>query len=219
MAYSPRVSAPSSLDDPLPVDPLALFDEWLNHAVEQLRPHNPTAMVLATVDGQGQPDARMVICRGFDAREGWLVFYTDLDSAKGAQLASKPRASLVFYWDALQRQVRFSGPVTPAPAAQADAYFETRPPGARLAAWASAQSRPIGSRDELVAKQREVGQRFGDDAPRPPNWGGYRVWAETIEFWVGRDDRLHDRAHYRRTLTPDGSGQRAGPWTAQRLQP
>lgn len=221
------VSGRDWLVSELPEDPLAVLKEWLDEAVERLQPHNPTAMTLATVDELGLPDARMVICRGFDAEAGWLVFYTDRDSRKGRQLGHTPRATLVFYWDGLQRQVRIDGPVTDAPDEQSDAYFAARPVGAQLAAWASDQSRPLASRGELEERYREVRQRFGieaDDGPpgdvaRPPNWGGYRVWAERIELWVGRPNRLHDRAHYERKLVRRGDGYAGEPWRATRLWP
>ena len=169
----------------------------------------------------------MVICRGFDAREGWLVFYTDRQSAKSRELAGVRRASLVFYWEPLQRQVRVDGPVSDAPDSQSDAYFAARPVGAQIAAWASDQSQPIADRAALERRYEEALRRFGlhsdggDPAavPRPENWGGYRVWAERVEFWMGRTHRLHDRALYSRALTPDGSGWKGDTWQVQRLQP
>ena len=213
----------------LPESPLPVLERWLDEAVERLRAHNPTAMTLATVDAEGRPDARLVICRGYDADAGWLVFYTDRTSAKARQLERLARAALVFYWEPLSRSVRITGPVTVAPDAQSDAYFAGRPVGSRLAAWASDQSEPIASRDELEQRYREVCARFdqspetdpegGAQVPRPPRWGGYLVWAERVEFWVGRENRLHDRAHYSRVLEPDGDGFAGGPWRATRLQP
>ena len=213
----------------LPESPLPVLERWLDEAAERLREHNPTAMTLATVDAQGGPDARMVICRGYDSEAGWLVFYSDRTSAKGHQLRSLARAALVFYWEPLSRSLRISGPVSAAPDAQSDAYFASRPAGSRLAAWASDQSEPIASRAELEQRYREVCARYGlapetdpeggAQVPRPPRWGGYRVWAESVEFWVGRENRLHDRAHYSRVLEPDGDGFKGGPWRATRLQP
>jgi pyridoxamine 5'-phosphate oxidase len=200
---------------------------WLDDAALQLQPHNPTAMTLATVNEHGQPRARMVICRGYDADAGWLVFYTDRTSPKGHDLAGTPRASLVFYWDPLQRQVRIDGPVSDAAAAQADAYFASRPVGAQLAAWASEQSRPLADRAALERRYEQELARFGlhsdgggpAEVPRPEGWGGYRVWIERIEFWVGRSDRLHDRALYTRELEPTGAGFKGGAWQVTRLQP
>lgn len=208
---------------PLPGDPLPVLEAWLDRAVEKLAAHNPTAMTLATVDAEGGPDARMVICRGFDAQAGWLVFYTDRSSSKGLQLAAQPRAAAVFYWEPLNLQVRVVGPISEAPDEQSDAYFAARPPGSRLAAWASHQSQPIDSREELVEYYSEMCRRFeGDDdgeVPRPPDWGGYRIWAERIEFWAGRPDRLHDRACYERELSRGTDGFTGAKWRVTRLQP
>jgi len=205
------------LPEPLPADPLPLVAAWLAEATASTR--NPTAMALATVDPDGRPSARMVICRGFDARDGWLVFYTDRESAKGRALAAHPYASLVFHWDVFERQIRIDGPVTLAPDADSDAYWATRPADARLAAIASAQSRPLASRAALLEQIEETARRSGVDLPRPSRWGGYRVWAERVELWVGQPARAHDRALWTRTLTRASDGFRGSAWHATRLQP
>jgi pyridoxamine 5'-phosphate oxidase len=210
------MASASPLPEPLPADPLPLVAEWLAEAATRVR--NSTSMALATVDPEGRPTARMVICRGFDARAGWLVFYTDRDSDKGAALAAHPRAAAVFHWDAFERQIRVEGPVTYAPDADSDAYWAGRPPDARVAASASEQSRPIASRAALLARVAEIAAR-GDDVPRPKRWGGYRVWAERVELWVGQPARVHDRARFTRTLTADGDGFVGGAWAGTRLQP
>src|SRR5262245_44736988 len=204
------------LPDPLPDDPLPLLASWLAEARQEIR--NATAMTLATVDPRGRPSARMTISRGFDAAAGWLVFYTDRDSPKGRALAAHPWAACVFHWDAFERQVRVEGPVTLAPDADSDAYWSTRPPEARIAATASAQSQPLASRADLLARIAEL-TRTGGPIPRPPRWGGYRVWAERIELWVGQPARVHDRASWTRTLTSIGDGFKGGAWSATRLQP
>lgn len=204
------------LPEPLPADPLPLVADWLAEAAARTR--NSTSMALATVDPDGRPTARMVICRGFDARAGWLVFYTDRDSDKGAALAAHPRAAVVFHWDALERQIRIEGPVTHAPDADSDAYWASRPPDARVAASASEQSRPLASRAVLLARVAEISARPGV-VPRPKRWGGYRVWAERVELWVGQPARVHDRARWMRTLTPAGDELCGGPWSATRLMP
>ncbi len=201
----------------LPDDPLLLLESWLAEATAAAR--NATAMTLATVTADGRPAARMVICRGFDARAGWLVFYTDRESDKGADLRAHPRAALVFHWDAFERQARIDGPVTIAPDADSDRYWSTRPPEARAAAAASRQSRPLASRAELLARVAEEAERTGEAVARPPRWGGYRVWAERVELWVGQPARVHDRARWSRELTPAGGGYAAGPWRATRLMP
>ena len=206
------------LPERLPADPLPLVAAWLAEATASIR--NATAMTLATVEPDGRPSARMVICRGFDAQAGWFVFYTDRESAKGQALAAHPYASLVFHWDAFERQIRVDGPVTPAPDADSDAYWNSRPPDARLAASASAQSQPLAARADLVARIDAMTKSAGGGAiPRPPRWGGYRVWAERVELWVGQPARVHDRARWTRTLTPMDGGFKGGAWSATRLQP
>jgi pyridoxamine 5'-phosphate oxidase len=205
-----------ALPEPLPDDPLPLLKAWLDEATREIR--NATAMTLATVDTDGRPSARMIICRGFDPVAGWLAFYTDRESDKGRALARQPRASCVFHWDAFERQVRVDGPVTLAPDADSDAYWNGRPPDARIAAAASAQSRPLGSRAVLLARIAELA-RGGEAVPRPPRWGGYRVWAERVELWVGQPGRAHDRARWTRSLTRMDDGFKGGAWSATRLQP
>ncbi len=204
------------LPDPLPPDPLPLVERWLAEAAKAVKA--ATAMTLATVDADGNPTARMVICRGFDPKAGWLVFYTDRGSAKGHALAAHPRAALVFHWDVFERQIRVEGPVTWAPEEDSDRYWRTRPRDARVAAVASEQSLPIGSRAAFLAKVDAAG-RGGDDVARPPRWGGYRVWAERVELWVGQPARAHDRALWTRTLSSAEGGFAGGPWTGTRLQP
>ena len=205
------------LPEPLPDTPLPLVDAWLAQARQTMR--NATSMTLATVDPDGRPSARMVICRGFDAAAGWFVFYTDRDSPKGRALQANPRAALVFHWDALERQIRIEGPVTAAPEEDSDRYWNTRPLDARIAAIASDQSRPIASRAAMLAKIVDAAQRVGAVAARPPRWGGYRVWAERVELWVGQPARVHDRAVWTRSLESVDVGFSGGPWRATRLQP
>ena len=206
-----------SLPESLPDDPLSLIEAWLAEASAASR--NATAMTLATVTSDGRPAARMVICRGFDVRAGWLVFYTDRESHKGHELARTPRAALVFHWAAFERQIRIDGPVTLAPDSDSDRYWSTRPRDARVAAVASRQSQPIASRAELLARVADA-DSAGDDVARPPRWGGYRVWAEHVELWVGQPARVHDRARWTRTLTPAGAAAyTGGPWRGTRLMP
>jgi pyridoxamine 5'-phosphate oxidase len=204
------------LPEPLPPDPLPLVAAWMAEAAARLR--NSTSMALATVDPDGRPTARMVICRGFDATAGWLVFYTDRDSDKGAALAAHPHAAVIFHWDVFERQVRIEGPVTQAPDADSDAYWASRPLDARVAASASEQSRPLASRAALLARVAELAQQAGP-MPRPKRWGGYRVWAERVELWVGQPARIHDRGRWTRALTADGDGFAGGRWSATRLMP
>ena len=206
-----------ALPEPLPADPLPLLEAWLAEA--QRRSRSAGSMALATVDRDGRPSVRMVICRGFDARAGWLVFYTDRDSRKGLALQALARAAIVFHWEGLERQVRVEGPVTLAPDADSDRYWETRPPDARLAAVASDQSRPVASRQAFLDRIAETRARLGPSPERPLRWGGYRVWAEQIELWVSQPARAHDRAVWTRDLASTGDGYAGGPWRATRLQP
>ena len=178
------------------VDPFARFAGWLKEA-EAGEPNDPNAMALATVDETGLPDVRMVLLKGFD-RQGF-VFFTNLDSAKGRELAAVPKAALCFHWKSLRRQVRIRGPVEPVGADEADAYFATRPRGSQLAAVASEQSRPLPSRGELDARYGELEREYaGREVPRPARWGGYRLRPDAFEFWQHRDNRLHDRVRYTR---------------------
>ena len=215
------------LPEQLPLNPLPLFTEWFDEArTRQLQP-NPDAMVLATVGGEGKPSARVVLCKQFSSEEGYIVFFTNFDSRKGRELLQHPRAAAVFHWDALHRQVRVEGPVLRSPAAESDRYFATRALPSRLGAWASRQSEPLSSRAELVASTREAAARFGvglEDhegvVPRPPHWGGYRLWIESIELWSEGAFRIHDRALWTRELTArDQGGFARGEWRVTRLNP
>ncbi len=187
--------------------PMEQFALWMQAAVDAELPE-PNAMMLATVGLDGTPSARMVLLRGFDA--GGFRFFTNYESVKGCELAANERAALVFYWPELERQVRVTGSVEKLPREESAAYFATRPRGHQLGAWASRQSEVVGSREELEAAMRQAGERFPDHVPLPPHWGGYRVMPETVEFWQGRPDRLHDRIRYRR----QGSA-----WVRERLAP
>jgi pyridoxamine 5'-phosphate oxidase len=186
---------------------IAFFDLW--HALLGHPPIDVNAMVLATADGAGAPSARTVLLKAVDERG--FTFFTNYDSRKGRDLAENSRAALVFYWAALERQVTITGAVTKLPVAESERYFQTRPRGSRIAAWASRQSAPIESRAELEREWRDTAARFpGDDVPLPPNWGGYVLTPDSIEFWQGRSNRLHDRLRY----TREGDG-----WRIDRLAP
>ena len=179
----------------LDADALAQFREWL-HAAESIEPQ-PHAMTLATADAEGRPSARQVLLLGVDERG--FVFFTNRASRKASELAGNPRAALVFHWFELGRQVRVEGTVEQVDEPESEAYWQTRPRGSQIAAWASPQSQRLGSRAELEGLYEEVEARFDDgDVPLPPFWGGYRVVPETIELWQHRENRLHDRIRYRR---------------------
>jgi pyridoxamine 5'-phosphate oxidase len=191
-------------------EPFRLFSAWFADA-KKSEPNNPDAMTLATVDADGLPNARMVLLKGCDERG--FVFYTNLDSVKGQELAEAPKAALTFYWKSLQRQVRVRGEVEPVSAAEADAYFASRPRMAQIGAWASKQSTALESR---LAFEKAVAihtAKFGvGTVPRPPHWSGYRVVPQEIEFWHERPFRLHDRIRFRR----EHPGAR---WDKTRLYP
>lgn len=189
-------------------DPLALFEDWFALAREK-EPNDPNAMALSTVDRDGMPDIRMVLLKDYDRRG--LTFYSSLESAKGRQIADHPKAALLFHWKSIRRQVRFRGAVSLVADAEADAYFATRARGARIGAWASKQSRPMEGRFALEKAVAAETLRFGlGDIPRPPHWTGFRLEPLSVEFWVNRPFRLHDRLLFTRA---------AGGWTTSRLYP
>ena len=193
-----------------PDEPFSLFHRWFGEAVktEQL-PVEPNAMTLATVDADGRPHCRVLLLKALDERG--FTFFSNYDSAKGEQLAARPFAAMTLFWPSLERQVRIEGRVERVSAEESDAYFQVRPLGSRLGAWASPQSRIIADRGELERLLAETQERFLNTAPHcPEHWGGYRLLAERIEFWQGRPSRLHDRLNYRLV---DGN------WQRERLAP
>lgn len=190
-------------------DPVQQFDRWLTEAIKA-GVHEPTAMTLATAAKDGQPHARIVLLKHFD--EQGLCFFTNYDSAKGREMAANHHAALCFHWVQLERQVRLIGTITKTTAAESDDYFKRRPRGSQLGAWVSQQSQAIASRKLLEESLKEIEVRFeGKEVTRPPHWGGYRLKPATIEFWQGRQNRLHDRLLYTR--------QANGAWTISRLAP
>ncbi len=191
-------------------DPLGLFDRWLA-AAEVSEPNDPNGMAVATADADGLPDVRMVLLKGHDARG--FVFYTNTESDKGRQLEVDPKAALLFHWKSLRRQIRIRGPVEPVTEAESDAYYASRPRGSQVGAWASDQSRPLPSREELERRVEQVDARYeGQPPPRPPFWRGFRVQPLSFEFWRDRRSRLHDRMVFRRDRLD-------APWTTLRLYP
>jgi pyridoxamine 5'-phosphate oxidase len=189
-------------------DPIVQFHEWFENAVEADL-HEPNAMILATATTDGKPSARTVLLKGYDVRG--FVFYTNYEGRKAKEIEVNPACALLFYWGELERQVRIEGRATRLSGEESDAYFASRPPGSRLGAWASEQSHPVEDRSILEERVRALQAEYeGREIPRPPFWGGYRIEPDTIEFWQGRENRLHDRIVYYRS----GRG-----WKIVRLQP
>jgi pyridoxamine 5'-phosphate oxidase len=188
-------------------DPIRQFERWFEDALRAKLPL-PNAMTLATVTPEGAPSARIVLLKGVE--QGAFLFYTNYLSRKGRELEQRAQACLVLLWSDLERQVRIDGVVQKVTSADSDAYYATRPLGARLSAWASAQSATVATRKILEDAMEQARRQHGDQPPRPANWGGYRVVPQAIEFWQGRADRLHDRLRYRR---------QGDTWTIERLSP
>jgi pyridoxamine 5'-phosphate oxidase len=213
MSESPPIEHPTWLttgDFTEADEPLRLFTAWFEEA-KRSEPADPEAMALATVDADGLPDARMVLLKGLDERG--FVFYTNVDSQKGRQLAQTPKAALLFHWKSLNRQVRLRGPVEPVSDGEADAYFASRHRLAQIGAWASKQSSPLESRLAFEKAVALYTAKFGlGTIPRPPNWTGYRVMPLLMEFWHNRPYRLHDRVEFRRAASN-------APWVKTRLYP
>lgn len=198
---------PPLLEDALAADPLAQFNDWLQQA-RAVGMIEPAAMTLATVDADGRPSARVVLLRGLDSG---LCFYTHYDSRKARALAAQPLAAATFWWDRLERSVRFEGAVARLTPAESERYFRSRPRGSQIGALSSQQSQPVASRAALDARLAENTTRYANrEVPMPADWGGYRLTPDVVEFWQGRDNRFHDRLRYRRS---------AAGWVIERLQP
>ncbi|MEU0566744.1 pyridoxamine 5'-phosphate oxidase [Nonomuraea sp. NPDC005983] len=195
------------LESDLAADPITQFTRWFQDALESGL-SEPNAMVLATASAGGRPSARTVLLKGYDERG--FVFYTNYESRKGRDLAENGRASLLFPWHPIRRQVRVEGLVTRLPHEESAAYFASRPYGSRIGAWASRQSAIVRSREELDARYAELAERWPEDPPVPDFWGGYRVVPSEVEFWQGQLDRMHDRLRYRRAHPG---------WIVERLAP
>ncbi len=189
-------------------NPIKQFAKWY-HEATAFGIAETDAMTLATATKDGRPSARIVLLKDFDDRG--FVFFTNYESRKAKELAENPRACLVAYWLPVKRQVRIEGFVEQISETESEAYFQTRPLGSRIGAWASNQSEVVENRDSLAQRYADLSERYGEDVPRPPHWGGYRIDPEVIEFWQGRDNRLHDRLRYR--LQKDGT------WLIERLGP
>jgi len=188
-------------------DPMKQFGVWMVEAIHAQVPE-PTAMSLATVNAKGRPSSRIVLLKGVDPRG--FVFFTNYDSRKGKDLAVNPAAALTFLWKELERQVRIEGSAEKVSAKESETYYATRPLGSRIGAWASPQSEAIANRAWLEKRWEELGKQYGENPPLPPNWGGYRVIPDYLEFWQGRRSRLHDRVAYTRA---------GGAWKIARLAP
>ncbi len=219
----------------LPSDPLRWAKAWLNQAVAEKVQRNPNTMTAVTVDPEGHPTGRMVLCKSFVEHPGFLVFYTNYKSDKVKHLDSNNNIALIFHWDSFGRQVRIEGEAVRSPDAESDAYFATRDWGSQLGAWGSDQSAPLESRNALIAQVGRRAMKLGVTAaknlksiavedrpviPRPPHWGGIRVWPRRVELWLEGTDRIHDRARWERPLERAADDTFVvGEWTGLRLQP
>lgn len=225
----------TTLPEVLPETPMAWAGAWLDEATSQQVQRNPNSMTLATADEDGQPSSRVVLCKAFIADPGFVVFYTNYRSRKVAELLTNSAVAVNFHWDALGRQIRLEGQAVMSPQSESDAYFASRHWGSQIGAWGSDQSAELESRQALFRQVRERARSLGvavaDDlqtlehdapatVPRPPHWGGIRVWPHAIELWIEGADRIHDRGRWTRSLTPNGNHEfDVGPWTGKRLQP
>ena len=216
----------------LPGNPMHWAKAWFDAASDRQVQKNPNAMTLATVGDGGAPTARVVLCKAFEADPGYLVFYTNYQSRKSEQLFNNPEVCVVFHWDSIGRQIRIEGLAARSPAEESDQYFASRDAGSRLGAWGSDQSQPLESRQHLIEQMQrralELGVLLdengkpaaGAEIPRPPHWGGIRIWARRVELWIDGEDRIHDRASWTRDLEPGSDGTfRTGEWSGTRLQP
>jgi pyridoxamine 5'-phosphate oxidase len=215
------------LPESLPSTPLPLFAQWFNEARDRKIQPNPDAMTLATIDANGRPSARIVLCKQLVTEAGYVVFFTNYRSRKGQALSANPYAACVFHWDHLHRQVRLEGRIVQSPIEESDAYFSSRSQDSQLGAWASQQSQPLSSRQQLANQLAQVTAQFADPSgstklhvPRPPHWGGFRLWIGHIELWIEGPGRVHDRARWSRELTDhDAFSFGYGEWHATRLNP
>jgi len=206
MTVQPSALTETNVD----ANPIRQFQVWIEDVrADGVSEQDVITMTLATAAGDGNPDARIVLLKGFDERG--FVFYTNYQSRKASELRENPRACLLCYWSKLWRQVRIEGTVEKVSNEESDEYFQSRPLGSKLGAWASDQSEEIESREILETRFAELEKQFGDNVPRPPHWGGYRVRPHTIEFWQGQENRLHDRLRYKL--------QENGAWLIERLAP
>lgn len=219
----------------LPADPMLWVEAWLDEAMAKALQRNPNSMTAITVNERGQPSGRVVLCKDFVADPGYLVFYTNYKSDKVRHLKSNNNIALVFHWDRFGRQARLEGEAVLSPDAESDAYFATRDWGSQLGAWGSDQSAPLESRAALIAQVGRRAVKLGVGAaknlksiavadrpviPRPPHWGGIRVWPRRVELWLEGEDRIHDRARWDRTIERgDDDLYQVGAWTGTRLQP
>ena len=213
----------------LPKNPLPTFEKWLNEAKGDGVLPNPDAMALATVNAEGRSSTRIVLCKQLVIDPGYLVFYSNYESSKGEDIDTNNAVSGAFHWDHLNTQVRFEGLAMRSPAEESDAYFKTRDKESQIGAWSSAQSKPIRNRRMLKDKHVATTRKLVDlavktgkmDIPRPPFWGGYRIWLSALELWVRGDARLHDRGRWERPLDAGTENEDyiPGSWKSTRIQP
>jgi len=219
-----------SLPEALPESPFPIFRAWFDEACARMDQPNPSCFALSTVDGAGHPSCRIVLCRGIVEDPGRIVFYTNYSGRKGRELGSNPVCAATFHWDHAERQVRLEGEVVRSPIEESDAYYRRRRWESRVGAWASDQSEPIASRRAMLDKVAETIARMDLDLaaimdgadpeiPRPPHWGGFRLYPRSVELWCAGVGRVHDRAVWTRPITRSDASFECGAWSVTRLQP
>ncbi|MEC8956441.1 MAG: pyridoxal 5'-phosphate synthase [Pseudomonadota bacterium] len=230
----PTTMNKKALPKVLPNNPMHIAKAWFDEACENRLQPNPNAMTLATINKNSSPSARIVLCKSFVPDPGYILLFTNYESDKGQEIKNNANSSVVFHWDHTGQQIRIKGISILSSTEESDAYFASRNIGSQLSAWGSNQSQPISSREALIEQMQKKAHEYGIDIKkgdidgdqkttspisRPPHWGGIRIWASDIELWIHGEDRIHDRALWKRKLTPEDNSFSPSEWIGTRLQP